>query len=352
MDLLKVIARYLKYEVEDPNRMNEGLLDSYMLLFDEYQNFFRNHKIEIPVEENKEEPEKVEDSKPEDSKVDTPDIYIKQEGANDSKDEENDDEGQNDQEMSHNPENIGESGATSNVAEADGWLSNNAIEDMENQSPEITVQDANLLDIDDGNNADTEGWPDDTPEEPLENYKNSFSRTKHADNKFVPDRDYEYDFDEDLTCMIYTGPDFKVGDMVDAIKIEPNTHANIQCWEQAQIIAEDMETYTIRFFRDDPLYDRQIKKEHYRTVLFKLETHTRENYWRYQNQHDLLGTLIDYYSIMYDCWCKAKVINMFTNVSETIDNVLLEVVEVPPMYKNSFFGGEDNKYPQLSVRSP
>lgn len=352
MELLKVLARYLKYEVEDPTRLNEGLLDAYMLLFDEYQNFFRNHKIDIPAEEKKDD-QIAEDSKAEDSKADSPNIDIEKEGATDLKDDEKDYEGENDQEMSHEPENLGGSGATSNVAEADGRLPNYAIEDMEHQNPEITVQDANLLDLDDGNNADTEGWPDDVPENSNNpNNEYSYPRNRRDDDKFVPDPEYEYGFDPELHCMIYTGPDFKVGDMVDAIKIEPNTHANIQCWEQAQIIAEDLDTFTIRFYRDEHLYDRQIRKEHYRTVLFKLETHTRENYWRYQSQNELLGTLVDYYSIMYDCWCKAKVTAIFTNLNDTVDNVLLDVVEVPSMYKSSFYSGEDNKYPQLSIRSP
>ena len=193
MELLKVLARYLKYEVEDPNRLNEGLLDAYMLLFDEYQNFFRNHKIDIPPEEKKEE------AKEKDDKVESSNTDAEKEGEADQTNKEKDDEGQNDQEMSHEPENLGESGATSNVAEADGTLMSDSIEDMENQNPEITVQDANLLEMDDGNNADTEGWPEDTREDPMGvGNQYSYPRAKNEDNKFVPDPEYEYGFDEEL----------------------------------------------------------------------------------------------------------------------------------------------------------
>jgi len=41
-----------------------------------------------------------------------------------------------------------------------------------------------------------------------------------------------------------------------------------------------------------------------------------------------------------------------TNIAETIDLVLLEIVDVPPVYKTSFSNMSEHKYPQESMRSP
>ena len=47
MEVLKVLVRYLKHEVEDSSRMDDEIISSCLVLFDEKESFFRNHKIEI-----------------------------------------------------------------------------------------------------------------------------------------------------------------------------------------------------------------------------------------------------------------------------------------------------------------
>lgn len=253
--------------------MNEGIFEACQVLFDEKESFFKNHKIELPKE--------TEEAKKEE------------------------------------PEKAGDSGASSNQADADGKCSLiNSSVDIEKQVPEIIVQDADLLEMDDGNKADNEGWPDDD-EDLTKNEKdqenNRYELTDYstwAENytgclyqgfkpEDISNYNYHNRYDNELHCWIYSGPDFKVGDIVDAMKIEPEIHEQVMAWEHARIIGEDHHYYKIQFMRDDDRYVRDIRKEHYRTMLFEVGTHTREDYWRYNLQ---AGQYVDYFSEVLGDW--------------------------------------------------
>lgn len=325
MDVLRAVVKHLKHELEDPSRMDDEIISACLVLFDEKESFFRNHKIDIPKKED--EPET--DHKPVDeekSKDQDEEMGNQQEGGNeaffhiDKHDYQDKDE------------------VNSNHAEAD----------------------------DEGNKADTEGWgAEDDPNERekpyriIENEKEDqsmfFQDEENADvggtNTFETNTDFCYGFDEELQCMIYTGDTLTVGDWCDAMKIEPKIKETIQCWEQAQIIDEDERNYYLKFNRDSIEYNRVISKEHYRTMMFKIGTHTRKNSWRYQSSDKLLGKWVEYYCETIEGWCEAKIMATMNNLDNTEDQVLLELKK-PLQGKEHLESIIRDTYPQLSIRSP
>jgi hypothetical protein len=165
---------------------------------------------------------------------------------------------------------------------------------------------------------------------------------------FEPDVDFDYVYDQDLCCMVYNGPDFEVGEMVDAMKIENNIRTEtISCWEQAKVTDDTGDKYVIEFLRDDETYIRMIDKRDYRTMMFKAWTHTRENRWRYGTDR-LLNLLVEYYSEEMNNWVVARVTSTMTNMSDTIDQVVIQTLPEP----DNMTDDRNSEYPQISIRSP
>ena len=234
--ILKTLVRYLKLELEDPQRMNGEIIDGLSVILDEKESFYKNHKIDIKPEEaietdNQKESEETQAERP-----------------------------ANDQETSENvPQDVTVENLDKDSNEADHGNSDDEenIKDLprirEEKPPEDKqMEEVNLNVEDDGNNADTEGWG--AQEDPNQRDEGLYGpgwvdedQTKYfagegdigGSETFKPNEQYEYGFDDELQCMVYTGPDFQVGDFVDAMKIEPDITDTIQCWEQAQIYQED-----------------------------------------------------------------------------------------------------------------
>ena len=164
---------------------------------------------------------------------------------------------------------------------------------------------------------------------------------------FITDKEYELGYDEEIQCMSYTGPDFEVHELCDAMKIESSIQTeSISTWEQAKIVDEDNDNYIIKFLRDDDTYTRTIGKQHYRTLMFKCWTHTRANEWRYKIDRQL-NMLVQIYDPDVSKWMSGRIMATHTNMDDTIDQVTIELNKEYMEMDTSL-----NRYPQLSIRSP
>jgi hypothetical protein len=187
---------------------------------------------------------------------------------------------------------------------------------------------------------------DNDREQHLNEDKPSEREKQHS--SFEPDLDYDYVYDQDLSCMVYNGPDFEVGEIVDAMKTENSIRTEtIQCWEQAKVTDDTGDKYIIEFLRDDDSSIRMIDKRDYRTMMFKAWTHTRENRWRYETDR-LLNLLVEYYSEEMNNWVVARVTSTMTNMSDTIDQVVIQTLPEP----DNMTDDKNSEYPQISIRSP
>lgn len=298
----------------------------------QYQNqpsFFKNHKIDLPkVEEKTEEgkawPENTENvGWPSDDpeRTPTPDAEM---GANNNQDDQDDvDSNKADNGREEHIQASGEDDTIWN----DKYASKQG--DDEDQDYDMVNRDIQEEDI----------FPKDVVDEIMQ----------HEHSEFTPNPEMDYGYDDEMNCMVYTGPDFEVGELVDAMKVEPTVQTEtIQCWEQAKIVDESSDHYVLSFIRDDDIYMRMIKKDVYRTCMFRSCTHTYKNKWRYQNPQKLLNLMVEYYSENLMRWVQARVMSSMTSMNDKVDMVALQTFPDPDDMTDT----SSSEFPQLSVRSP
>ena len=169
------------------------------------------------------------------------------------------------------------------------------------------------------------------------------------DSSFVPDLEYNYEYNSEFQCMTYTGPEFEVGDICDAMKHEHSVNSeNISCWEQAKVTDVNDDSYIIQFLRDDDNYTRFIQKSVYRTCMFKAWTHTRKNKWRYFPNDQILNLMVEMYEEMKGTWVLGRVMARMESMNGEIDMAALQTYPDP----DNLLDTENSDFPSVSIRSP
>jgi hypothetical protein len=88
--------------------------------------------------------------------------------------------------------------------------------------------------------------------------------------------------------------EFRVGQTVDAFKIEPNS-SGVGIWAKAIIVEESSISYRISFERDSEIYDQEVEKEFAELNLFPAGSKSsEEDEWRLQLKHLGGNGLVDY----------------------------------------------------------
>lgn len=279
--------------------MNEEIVEGLEIVFDQKQNLYKNHQLK--------EEEKLEEAKEEENK------------------EEEDEEA---------PEL-----ANPNEPEEDKGNPN----------------DADLLGIDDGNKADTEGWPEDLPEKDvaMEDEDNWGGPSAEDQSKFFGDSK-----DKDVNSDWIHFDTLKVGDKVDALKFEPfmKDENPICCWERARVAAKDDDAegdyIILEFERETETYNRKLYSHNFPyEEVEPLGKHTNSNEWRYHMKEHGLGNYVEYYLDGYG-WCEARVTAAMSSMDEKVDLVLLQVTDIPKGFSKTSKDFQENEFPQISTRSP
>lgn len=348
------LLRIINSEIAS-GRCDKEILEASEVLFKANESFFRNHRVDLPDKKKKEDEKKEEDNKEEEEKPDQPMTPTKDnpEVAGDEQNWGNQDENtESNQEVTgwgvDDPEIAGHDkaiGAQNQDLPANSPEKIIATVDNPRIMPSITqVDDTTAIEGREdpdksGNQADDEG----------EDQSKYFGDADvyDQDTNFTPDTNYHYEFNEEFQCMIYSGPDFIEGDLVDVMKTDRDVMSeSISCWEQAQIIEDNPSSYTIRFVRENPDYTKVIQKDAYRAMLFKLETHTRKNVWRYWPNEKQLNIMVEVYH--EGRWNLGRIQACMESMNGEVDMAMIQTFPDPDNLEDT----SKSEYPQISIRSP
>jgi len=81
IEVLKVLIRYAKHEIEDPSRMDSLIIAAVLSVFDDRATFYLKHKVDDHPKKTEKEDSKSEDAEKESQDVEMVDVPVDASGS-------------------------------------------------------------------------------------------------------------------------------------------------------------------------------------------------------------------------------------------------------------------------------